>query len=146
MRIRLTAALIAATVLTLAGCTYGPGSMPEASSAASASATPTAASTPTTMQSSSPPAAAPIDRTTELRELAGEAVSAAEEVEPGRIEVTTTIVDPRGDAGSAEAAAAIAICEAAVGLGATYVSVLEADGTTFVLYGHPTYGPTCTEV
>lgn len=70
----------------------------------------------------------------------------ATETEPGRIEVETSITDPRGGEGSTEAAAAIAICEAAVSLGATYASVLEADGTTFVLYGHPSYGQTCTEV
>lgn len=64
-------------------------------------------------------------------------VSAVTETEPGRFEIQTGIVDPRGDDGSPEALEAIAICEAAVGAGAAYVAVLEADGTHFVLYGHP---------
>ena len=146
MRIPLTATLVAATVLALAGCTSDPVSTPDVSASATTTvtSTPTADSAPTVVTSA--PAAAAIDRTVELRALAGEAVVMAEEVEPGRIEVTTSIVDPRGDSGSAEAVAAIAICEATVGLGANYVSVLEADGTTFVLYGHPSYGATCTEV
>jgi len=65
-------------------------------------------------------------------------VSNATETEAGRISVETTIVDPRGDAGSAEAESALEICEAAAALdGVTYVNVMEADGTTFVLFGHP---------
>lgn len=64
-------------------------------------------------------------------------VSAVTKTEPGRFEIHTSIVDSRGDDGSPEALEAIAICEAAVGAGAAYVAVLEADGTHFVLYGHP---------
>ncbi len=74
-------------------------------------------------------------------------ITSAEETEPGRIEVGTSIVDPRGDNGSPEAQQAIAICEAVmIATGASYVNVAEEDGTTFVLAGHPTYGPDCTEV
>lgn len=76
----------------------------------------------------------------------GDTVVSATETEPGRYEIQTSIVDPRGAAGSAEAVDAIAICEAVVKLGATYVSVLEEDGTTFVVYGHPRYGDVCTEI
>ncbi|MGP9034897.1 hypothetical protein ACT17S_17730 [Glutamicibacter mysorens] len=69
---------------------------------------------------------------------AGEAITKAEETEPGRISVETSLVDPRGEDGSAEAKQAIEICEAAAGLdGVTYVSVLEEDGTNWVLFGHP---------
>lgn len=75
------------------------------------------------------------------------AVTAVTQTEPGRISVATSIVDPRGDDGSPEALDAIAICEAAASTGATYVSVMEADGTHFVLYGHPSYpAGQCTEV
>lgn len=137
MRTRLTAALIIATSLALAGCSSGPAEIaPTASAPAAESMAPAA----------SEPASASVDRTEELRQLAGDEVVRAEEVEPGRITVETSITDPRTGEGSTEAVAAIAICEAAVSLGATYVSVLEADGTSFVLYGHPSYGPTCTEV
>ena len=71
------------------------------------------------------------------------AVSEAIETEPGRIEVSTTIVDPRGADGSAAARRALAICRAAQqllvrgGVTSPHVSVLERDGSTFVLYGHP---------
>ncbi|WHP18805.1 hypothetical protein [Cellulomonas sp. ES6] len=74
-------------------------------------------------------------------------VSAVTETEPGRFEIQTSIVDPRGDDGSPEAQEAIAICQAAVDAGATYVAVFEADGTHFVLYGHPSAPPgACGEV
>lgn len=64
----------------------------------------------------------------------------ADETEPGRVLVSTTIVDPRGDEGTVEAQSAIAVCEAAVALlgdSAVAVTVYEEDGTTFVLFGHP---------
>lgn len=70
----------------------------------------------------------------------------------GRMEIRTTVVDPRGDDGSAEAKTATAICEAGVeflkGIGTAEpsVSVFEADNTRFILAGHPVFGPTCTEV
>ncbi|WP_426735542.1 hypothetical protein [Glutamicibacter sp. 2E12] len=79
---------------------------------------------------------------------AGDAITKAEETEPGRISVETSLVDPRAADGSAEAKQAIEICEAAAGLdGVTYVSVLEKDGTSWVLFGHPSV-PTgeCAEV
>lgn len=89
------------------------------------------------------------DRTEEVRAASGDwapSVHRAIETEPGRITVETTISDPRGENGSQQAQAAIAICEAAVSLGAAHVVVYEADGTSFVLYGHPAYGDVCTEV
>ena len=113
---------IAATLL-LSACSSG-ASAPAESEAPAASSTVAA------------------DRTAELQAAlspdAAELVVAAAEPEVGRVNVETTIVDPRGDAGSAEAASALAICEAAAHLDeVTYVSVAEADGSTFVLYGHP---------
>lgn len=71
-------------------------------------------------------------------------VTDVEETEPGRWQIHTSIEDPRGDDGtSEEAQQAVAICEKAVELGASKVSVMESNGTTFVLYGHPSYGDTC---
>lgn len=76
-----------------------------------------------------------------------ESVLAVTETEPGRLEVETDIVDPRGDPGSPEAETAILICEAAVAFAeVTNVSIFESDGTTFVVYGHPLYSNGCTEV
>ncbi|QIK83122.1 hypothetical protein [Sanguibacter sp. HDW7] len=97
-----------------------------------------------------PPAAATttsaeVDRTADVKRAAGDAVTRAVESEPGRFEVETTIVDPRGGEGSDEAKAALAICAAVVDLGATYVRVLEKDGTTFVIYAPAQYGEECAE-
>lgn len=91
------------------------------------------------------------DVTADVRDAAGtagDAITKAEETEPGRISVETSLVDPRGEDGSAEAKQAIEICEAAAGLdGVTYVSVLEEDGTSWILYGHPmAEDGECTEV
>lgn len=91
------------------------------------------------------------DVTKQLKAAAGaraKHIDVATETEPGRIVVETSLVDPRGDAGSPAAKDAIAICEATVKLkGTEHVSVMEADGTTWILFGHPmaTEGE-CTEV
>ena len=105
------------------------------------------------------PEAAPADgdRTEDLRSAANgepwaENVAIATETEPGRLEVETDLIDPRGDSGSPEAQTAMQICEAAVSLlkedGAQepYVAVLEEDGTHWILHGHPAYPDGCTEV
>lgn len=74
-------------------------------------------------------------------------VTAADETEPGRVEIQTALQDPGGGfSGSAEAQIAIEICEAAVALGAAKVVVFDVDGSSWVLYGHPSYGDVCTEV
>ncbi len=97
------------------------------------------------------------DRTEDLRSAAnGQAwadnITTATESEPGRLEVATDLVDPRGGNGSPEAQTAIQICETTVSLlkddGAQepYVAVMEKDGTHWVLYGHPAYPDGCTEV
>ncbi|WP_309079864.1 hypothetical protein [Zhihengliuella sp.] len=121
------AALIAAAALTVAGCSSpaeeAPAPSPSPAATASADATDES-----------------VDRTDDVKAAAGDTadlVTTATETEPGRLEIETTITDPRSD-GSAEAQDAIAICEAAAGLDdVTYVNVLEADGTSFVLFGHP---------
>jgi hypothetical protein len=66
--------------------------------------------------------------------------------------VATSITDPRGAAGSAEAQPAIEVCEGtfawlqAQGTAEPKVSVMEADGTAFVVHGHPSYPDGCTEI
>lgn len=92
-------------------------------------------------QASAPAATSSGDVTTDVQDAVGadlaSLVSAAEETEEGRIEVKTSITDPRTD-NSDEASDAVAICEAVAAMpGITYVSVLEEDGTTFALFGHP---------
>jgi hypothetical protein len=97
-----------------------------------------------------PTSAAPVaesEISTAAQALVGGSVTAATETEPGRVQLDTTIVDPRGDDGSPEALEALDLCEQAKAItGVTHVSVMEADGTHFVLAGHPTYGEDCTEV
>jgi hypothetical protein len=93
----------------------------------------------------------PIDRTADLAEALAETATSVEqatEIEPGRLDIQTNLVDPGGDDNSAEASTAVMICNAAVSLGyIDYVSVMEADGTSFVLFGHPSVPEgTCTEV
>lgn len=84
------------------------------------------------------------DRTDEVREIAGDMVTEAIESEPGRFTISTMLIDPRGDDDSPAAQEALAICEAVeLELGATHVSVMESDDTTFVLLGNSS--PECTE-
>jgi ABC-type glycerol-3-phosphate transport system substrate-binding protein len=98
------------------------------------------------------PAAMSVDRTADVKAELAEATAAlvtrATETEPGRIEVETTIVDPRGDDSSPEAQIAMQVCEMTAKLpDVKYVNVKEADGTSFILFGHP-LGPEgeCGEV
>ncbi|MEV8029053.1 hypothetical protein [Cellulosimicrobium funkei] len=129
--------------------TFAPGAILALSltlSACSGDAPDEATAAPATETSTEAEASAPVDRTADAQAVAGDVVTKAIETEPGRIEVETTIADPRSDAGSAEAQSAIAVCEAVKGLGAEHVSVLEADGSTFVVAGHPSYGEACAEV
>jgi hypothetical protein len=115
----------------------------------------------TTAQTTSPAAAAPaaddVDVTADLKTSAqgaswADLIQSATKTEEDRVEVSTSITDPRGDAGSPGAQQAIQVCEGAVAwlaassIATPKVSVLEADGSTFVVAGHPTYGPGCTEV
>ncbi|CAN5334501.1 hypothetical protein BH09ACT6_BH09ACT6_04510 [soil metagenome] len=88
-----------------------------------------------------------IDRTAEVQAVAGTHVITAIEVEPGRLNIATDIVDPRGPKGSPAAVEAIAICNAVIQLpDVVHVSVFESDGTTFVLYNHPMVGNVCAEI
>lgn len=120
MKTKITAVLLSG--LLLAGCS-APAEEPAPSSPEAASAT------------SEPPA---VDRTAEVQKVAGDHVLKAEETDPGRIVVETDLVDPRGEDGSPAAQQAIAVCEAVVQLGdVEHVSLMEKDGTSWILYGHP---------
>jgi hypothetical protein len=122
-------ALLIVATLALSACSTAPA--PEAAATVPASATPTAES----------------EIATAARALTGGSVTDAAEIQPGRIQLDTTIVDPRGEDGSPEALEAIGLCEQAMAIpGVMHVSVMEADGTTFVLAGHPSVGDECTEV
>lgn len=125
----ITATLITAALL--AGCS------------SAADETPTA----TTASTSSAPASA--DVTDQIREAVGSyanLITSAEEPEPGRIEVGTSIVDPRGDDGTPEAEQAVGICQRLKNANpdATSIVVYEQDGTTFAIFGSS--WPDCTEV
>ena len=125
MRPHTLAVLTAAAALTLTAC----------SSTGEADTMPTTTAT-------TPATTTAIDRTADLTAANPDApwlatLTTATETEPGRVEVATTITDPRGDNGSPEAQEAIAVCQATVALlgdTAVYVRVLESDGTSFVLY------------
>lgn len=76
----------------------------------------------------------PVDRSADFAEWS-DVVTSASETEPGRIAVATNLLADVDDA-----AVPMAICRAASELdGVTYVSVAEADGTAWVLFGHPAY-------
>ena len=102
---------------------------------------------------SSPTSAAVSSPTSELAGAVSAAladdphVTGVESSENGRVEVSTDLTDPRSD-NRAEAGQAMAICEAAAEVeGVDYVNVTESDGTSWVLYGHPSYpAGECTEV
>ncbi len=136
MRIRTIPAFVvpAVLLLSLTGCGGG-DSTAEATSSAPTS-------------SPSAPAAMPeltandVDVTADL--TTGQAwatlISEATITEPGRLEVTTTIVDPRGGtSGTPEAQQAVQVCQAALAFmqqrneADPYVKVNEANGTTFAL-------------
>lgn len=145
MTARRTAALFAITALLLTGCAPDEDATPQAelSPTVTPKSTPTPKPTPSpTPVISLPPV--PPDLAA-LRTVTMDVVH-LEQPEPGAWIISTLIVDPRGDDGSAEARLAIAVCERAVELGATRVSVLERDDSTFVVYGHPSYGNVCTEI
>lgn len=141
---------VAATLaLLLTGCS--PSALQNASSAAA----PTRA---TVSQAAVAPESIPSttnsrDKTADFKTAKKDApwldmIKTVTETEPGRISVQTSLLDRRGAEGSEESRTAIAICESVVTLfGPSYVSVLENDGTNFVLFGHPSV-PTgaCTEV
>lgn len=136
--------LLAASALLLAltGCSATAEPAPTVTVTVTAEARP--APTVTVTVSAAPDSMSADDRLTALRAVS-QMVTGVEETEPGRWVVHTSILDPRGDDGSSpEAQKAISICERAVELGATYVSVMESNDSTFVLYGHPPYGNVCT--
>jgi hypothetical protein len=128
--------------LTVTACGGGDSSGAEAASATASAADPTGNIA---------------DVTNEVRASASGAswadtVTTATLTEPGRITAETTITDPRGADGSPAAQQAIQVCEGVVaylqgtGVAEPKVSVMEGDGSTFVLYGHPSYPGGCVEV
>lgn len=145
----LSALVTAAGALLLCSCTV---SAPQKASNASPPAQ-TVVSQAAAPPDSIPSATNSRDKTTDFKTAKKNApwlgkIKSVTEVEPGRIRIETSIVDPRGADGSEEAKSAITICESVVTLfGPSYVSVLEDDRTNFVLFGHPSV-PTgaCGEV
>ena len=122
---------LAVVVALLAGC----GSTPD-----------TPEETPTTTAATT----AEVDRTSDLQAAIDnpEVVTKAVETEHGRLTIETSIVDDREDGGD-DATQAITICEAGKALldaPEPYVAVMEDDGTSFVIAGHPAYGAECTEI
>jgi hypothetical protein len=110
-----------------------------------------------TTASATDPTVNTADVTNEVRASASGAawtdtITTATLTEPGRITAETTITDPRGADGSPAAQQAIQVCEGVVaylqgtGVAEPKVSVMESDGSTFVLYGHPSYPGGCIEV
>lgn len=140
---------IAIAALLLTGCSSStPQTAPTTAAPAQATASQTAAA-PETIPSSTHE----LDKTADFATANANApwvaqIKSVTETEPGRIRIDTSVVDPRGANGSDAAKAAIAICESAVALfKPSYVSVLEDDGTNFVLFGHPSVPKgACSEV
>jgi ethanolamine ammonia-lyase small subunit len=105
-----------------------------------------------------PPASADdVDVTEDLQAAAGgeswaQLITEATRSEADRLEVRTTVVDPRAAGSPDTGRPAIDICSAAVqwlqaqGAGHPDVTVMEADGSTDVVFGHPSYPGGCTEV
>lgn len=145
----LSALVTAAVALLLCGCT---ASAPQKASNATTPAQTTvsqAAAPPDSIRSAtySP------DKTADFKTAKKNApwlgkIKSVTEIEPGRIRIETSVVDPRGTDGSEEAKSAIDICESIVSLfGPSYVSVLEDDSTNFILFGHPSVpSGACAEV
>lgn len=139
-------AVAAACLLVLVGCA-GPAEPAQEPTTTAPATSEEAAPTPTPAPTATPVISLPPvdDRVAALRTVTP-GVTAVEETEPGRWEIKTNITDPRSEPGSPEALSAIAACEKAVELGASKVSVMEADGSTFVVFGHPSFGDACTEM
>lgn len=146
-RISTVVALVVSTVTVLAGCSAGAADQTAAPTAATTPAVTASPTSAASAEASAAPDAVSLAMAVEAAVAQWPSLKAVTETEPGRVTVETSIVDPREDAGSAEALEAVAICEAAVSAGPTHVSVMEADGTHFVLYGHPAYpAGECSEV
>lgn len=100
-------------------------------------AAPSAAQPSSAAQSSSEPADQPEDVTDDVKAAVGDdaaVVTSATLDSNGIMRVETTIMDPRED-DSAEAAQAVAICEAVMGeLAPNGLSVLDADETAFAAW------------
>lgn len=130
-------------VASLVSCSSEPEPIPTVTVTVTATPEPAPTVTVTAMPQAEAEAPPSDDRLAALRSIS-EMVTGVEETEPGRWVIHTSIVDPRGDDGtSPEAQKATAICEKAVELGAAKVSVMESNDSTFVVYGHPSFGDVC---
>jgi len=137
-----------AIILLLTGCA-SPGTAEETTPPTSASSTPAPTRTTTTPSPTPTPTteASGADWKHLLWDQDFLTVESATETQPGRVEILTGLEDPGGGyEGSMEAQVAIEICEATVALGATNVVVQESNGSSWILYGHPSVGDVCTEV
>ena len=130
---RLSAVIAAVALLaTLTACSGTTDPQPSSPSSTATQARPA----PTPSESATDENPSIDDTTARVQDVAGDRVVAATEDYPGEFVIETDIVDPRGDAGSEEAQAALEICEAVqLELDATNIRVQEADGTTFVVLG-----------
>lgn len=131
-------------VLLFAGCSAA--TVPRETPAATSSSEAVVAPAPAAPAVTEAPIAYPIDRTADLQAAAGPYLTSAAEIAEGSIEVRTNIPDPRVTGDAATSAAAIALCEQIVAHGATQVSIYEAGGSVFVVYGDPTHGEVCTQI
>ncbi|WP_193341727.1 hypothetical protein [Pseudarthrobacter sp. AB1] len=149
MKKTIPALATAIAALLLTGCSSSvPQTAPTTAMPAQTAASQTAAAPESIPSATNEP-----DKTADFRTANANApwvgqVKSVTETESGRIRIETSVVDPRGANGSDAAKTAIAICESAVALlEPSYVSVLEDDGTNFVLFGHPSVPKgACTEV
>lgn len=98
-----------------------------------------------------------VDRLADLKKANSDSgwlgdVKTVEQSSADRLDIETSIVDPRGSDGSPAAKEATRVCRAAVrllkseGVKKPSVSVKEDDGTTFVILSYPGYPDGCTEV
>lgn len=139
------AAVAAISVCLLSGCS-APTPAPTVAVTSTVTEKPTPAPTVTVTATPAAEAPAAADVASGVR-AASANVTGVEQTEPGRWTIQTSLVDPgAGVSGSPAAKEAIRICQKAVELGATYVVVRDADDSSWILYGHPSYGNTCTEV
>lgn len=144
-------ALLLLAVLLLAGCAAPEPTIVYVETTVTATPTPAVTPTPTPTAPAAAVAPAPADVTGKVRDASPALesyVKSATSSEAGRVVVESFLVDPRGENGSAEALLALRLCSDVVAnmSGVSYVSIMENDGSTWILYGHPSYGSTCTEV
>ncbi|WP_454149515.1 hypothetical protein [Microbacterium lacticum] len=130
---------IVLVAVALTGCTAT--ASPAASNSSTADASTPA---PTSSPSATTVDPASVDWAQELTPTSDSVVS-AESSADGDVSVQTTLTTAP-EAGGEVSLSAMALCERAVALGATKVTIAADDGTALVVYGDPEYGDLCTEV